>query len=399
MGKTPVERYDGATYTLSDVKTGTKSFEYMLSDYEYEHPRRGQFLEGKIVRIEEEAIYIDVGMKRDAVVSRNDIKTLDEKLLADLKKGDQLPVYVVQAPGDGDDLLVSISKGLEQEDWDRAERCFTSGETLELEAVGLNRGGLVVAFSSIKGFVPNSHIPEIRNIRNRELVEARKAELISTELPLNVIEVDRDCNRLILSAKVAQQEIILRRFQELTPEDVTKGVVVNIVPFGVFVDLNGITGLIHVSELSWHRVEHPSQEHTIGEEIEVMIIDVDPERERVSLSRKALMPNPWDSIDERYRIGDLVEGVITSIKNFGVFVRLATGLEGLIHVSEMDGNPQSTLTVAQTVLVRIVAIDPHRERISLSLSRVTAEEYLSWMMHHEQSEEKIVDSSVDENSF
>jgi small subunit ribosomal protein S1 len=111
------------------------------------------------------------------------------------------------------------------------------------------------------------------------------------------------------------------------------------------------------------------------------------------------MPNPWDSIDERYRIGDLVEGVITSIKNFGVFVRLATGLEGLIHVSEMDGNPQSTLTVAQTVLVRIVAIDPHRERISLSLSRVTAEEYLSWMMHHEQSEEKIVDSSVDENSF
>jgi small subunit ribosomal protein S1 len=399
MGKTPIERIEDSKHTRSVVKTGTKSFEYMLSDYEYEHPRKGQFLEGEIVRIEEEAIFIDVGAKHDAVVSRNDINNLDEELLANLERGDQLPVYVIQAPGEEDNLLVSISKGLEQEYWDRAERCFTSGETLSLEAVGLNRGGLVVSFGSINGFIPNSHIPEILNIRSQEQVEARKVDLIGKQLPLKVIEVGRDRNRLILSAKIARRDILLRRLRELNPGDVTKGVVVNIVNFGVFVDLNGITGLIHISELSWYNVKHPAEELSSGEEIEVMVIEVDHDRERVSLSRKALMPNPWDSVEERYSEGDLVEGVVTSIKNFGVFVRLSTGLEGLIHVSEMHGKPESTLSLGQTVLVRIVAIDPHRERISLSLKRVTAEEYLSWLMHNDPSEGNIVGSPVDENSF
>ena len=399
MEKIQVERSDDSTNTLSAEKTGRKRFEHMLSDYEYEPPRKGQFLEGEIVRIEEEAIFIDVGTKRDAVVSRNDINNLDEELLAHLESGDQLPVYVVHPPGDEGDLVVSISKGLEQEDWERAERCLTSGETLDLEAVDLNRVGLVVAFGSLNGFVPNSHIPGIRNVRSLEQAQARKVEKIGSQLPLKVIEVDRDHNGLVLSAKAAQREIRLRRLQELKPGDVLNGEVVNIVRYGAFVDLNGITGLIHVSELNWYRVKHPSEVLAQGEELELLIKDVDPDRERVSLSRKALMPNPWDSIEERYSQGDLVEGVVTFIKDFGVFVRLPVGLEGLIHVSEMNGKPEDTLTLGETVLVRIIAIDSRRERITLSLTRVTPDEHLTWQMHIDESREKIVESVGAKNSY
>ena len=174
---------------------------------------------------------------------------------------------------------------------------------------------------------------------------------------------------------------------------------VNIVRYGAFVDINGITGIIHASELNWYRVKHPSEVLAQGEELELLIKDVDPDRERVSLSRKALMPNPWDSIEERYSQGDLVEGVVTFIKDFGVFVRLPVGLEGLIHVSEMNGKPEDTLTLGETVLVRIIAIDSRRERITLSLTRVTPDEHLTWQMHIDESREKIVESVGDKNSY
>lgn len=380
MGNTNNESSVEVIDSLSKNKTGTNKFEHMLSDYEYERPSKGQFLEGEVVRIEDEAIFIDVGTKRDALVSRKDINNLDGELLAELKRGDQLPVYVIQAPGGEDELLVSISKGLEQEDWDRAENYLTTGETLVLEAVGVNRGGLIVDFGRITGFVPNSHIPEIKNIKSREQVGVRKMDKIGTRLPLNVIEVDRERNRLILSGKVAQREVRFHRLQELKRGDIVKGRVVNIVNFGAFIDLHGITGLAHISELSWHRLGHPSEIISIGDEIEVLIKEVDHDKERVSLSRKALMPNPWDSIMESHNEGDLVEGSVTSIQDYGVFLKLAEGVDGLIHVSEIDGNPEEKLTIGQRVLVRIIEIDPRRERISLSHTRVTEEERLSWLM-------------------
>jgi small subunit ribosomal protein S1 len=372
----------------------------MLSDYDYEHPRKGQFLEGEIIRIEEEAIFIDIGTKRDAVVSHQDFNNLDEEILTNLERGDQLPVYVVHAPKNGGDLMVSISKGLEQEDWKRAEKCLTSGVTLNLKVVDQNRGGLIVAFGRLHGFVPNSHIPGIQKVIGHEQqTKAHKEEKIGSLLPVNVIEVDRDHNRLILSAKAAQREMRLQRLQELKPGDVLKGKVVNIVNYGVFVDLNEINGLIHVSELNWHRVKHPSEVLDLGEEIEILIKDVDLDRERVSLSRKALMPNPWDSVKKRYCKGDLVEGVVTLMKDYGAFVALSEGLEGLIHVSEMDGKPEDTLTLGQTLLVRIIEIDSRRERIKLSLTQVTQDEHLSWLKQFDENRENIIERVGDENNY
>lgn len=398
MINAPNERNVDSTNTRSSAKTETMNIEHMLNGYEYEPPREGQFLEGEIIRIEEEAIFIDVGTKHDAVVSRSEMNDLDEEILARLESGDQLPVYVLHTPQDEGDLMVSISKGLEQEDWERAERCLANGEALDLEAVDLNRGGLVVAFGRIRGFVPNSHLSEVQNVRNQEqLVEARKEEKIGSQIYVKVIEVDRDNNRLILSAKAAQRETRLRRFRELKPGEVFKGEVVNVVNYGVFVDIDGIIGLIHISELDWQRVKHPSEVLAFGDEIDVLIKDIDLDRERVSLSRKALMASPWDSIEEHYCKGNLVEGIVVLMKDYGAFVRLPEGLDGLIHISEMDGKPEDTLTIGQKVLVRIIAIDSQQERISLSLTRVTQDEHLSWLMHDEPRE-NVVESLQDEYS-
>lgn len=368
-------------------KAATKKFEHMLGDYEYESPKEGQFIEGEIIRIEEESIFIDIGTKHDAIVSRNDLNNLNEDMRKDLEKGDQLNVYVVHTPRNEGDLMVSISKGLELEDWDRAERCQTSGEILNLEAVEVNRGGLIVAFDRLNGFVPNSHLPELKHVRNPNQAAARKAEKIGSHIPLRVIEVDQDKKRLILSAKAAQRAERIHRLREINPGDVLRGKVVNILDYGVFVDLGGITGLLHVSEFDWYRVNDPSEEIEFGEEIEVLIKDVDIERERISLSRKELLPNPWDSFDGRYSEGDLVDGIVSSLQDYGAFIRLPNSLEGLIHVSEMDGAPEELLSLGQTIPVRIIAIDLQRERISLSLTQVTQDERLSWVMNVEESRE------------
>lgn len=371
----------------SSRKGSTKKFEQMLGDYEYERPEEGQFVEGEIIRIEEESIFIDLGTKHDAIVSRNDLNKLNEDMLEDLEKGDHLNVYVVHTSRDEGGLMVSISKGLELEDWDRAERCRTSDEIVNLEVVDVNRGGVIVAFDRLNGFVPNSHLPELKHVRNPKQTAARKAEKIGSRIPLRIIEVDQDKKRLILSAKAAKQAERIHRIKEMNPGDVLRGKVVNTVDYGIFVDLDGITGLLHISEFDWYRVDDPSEEIEIGEEIEVLIKDVDVERERISLSRKELLPNPWDSFDGRFSEGDLVDGIVSSLQDYGAFVRLPNSLEGLIHVSEMDGAPEELLSLGQTIPVRIIAIDLQRERIGLSLTQVTQDERLSWVMNVEESRE------------
>jgi small subunit ribosomal protein S1 len=242
-----------------------------------------------------------------------------------------------------------------------------------LEVIDSNRGGLIVAFNRINGFVPNSHIPELQNFNSYNKVLAYKEEKIGLKIPVRIIEIDRDNNRLIFSVKAAQREIRRKRLRELNPGEVVKGKVVNIVNYGVFVELNGITGLIHISELDWLRVRHPSEVIELGEEIEVLIKDVDLDNERVRLSRRDLLPDPWETFEDHFYNGDIVEGVVTGLKEYGVFIRLPNNLEGLIHISEMNGNTINALSIGETISVRIVAIDSLRERISLSLKGVIQE--------------------------
>ncbi len=377
---------------LHSLEEEKASFAAMLDDYEYSMPERGRIVRGTIIRVADDVVFLDVGAKRDAIVPRDDLERLEPELVASLERGQELPVYILTSPeGDGD-LLVSINKGLEQEDWERAEQLMDEETTVELEVVGYNKGGLIVQFGQLQGFVPNSHVPDLRYGGGQTAAESRKARKMGEELLLKVLEVDQDRRRLILSAKAAHKEHRHRTLEELEVGSVVSGRVANIVKYGAFVDLGGgVSGLLHVSEMAWHRVDHPSEALSVGEEIDVQIQDVDVERERVSLSRKAVLPNPWDTVEERYNIGDLVEGRVTNVEDFGAFVEVQSGVVGLVHVSEIDvfGPAKITDVVHESdlVLVRIIDMEPAEERLSLSLRRVTPEEQIAWMQRQPAAQE------------
>jgi small subunit ribosomal protein S1 len=259
-----------------------------------------------------------------------------------------------------------------------------------LPIIDQNKGGLLVEFENLRGFVPNSHIPTLRRGTSHEKANEAKAKMIGDTIPLKVIEVNRKQRRLVFSARVAQKEQREKRLKELEVGDVITSRVVNVVDFGVFVDLDGVDGLVHKSEIAWDRVYDPSKHFKVGDQIEVKVVDVDVERERVSLSRKALLPNPWEELEEKYDVGDLVEGKVVSVLDFGAFVELPEGLQGLVHVSEIGyanmGDPESVVQEGDNVLVRILSVEPERERVSLSMRRVPVDDQLAWMMDEEDAE-------------
>jgi small subunit ribosomal protein S1 len=380
-----------------NAPTTSHSLKQMLSDYSPEQPKRGQLLEGVILHMDEGSILLDVGAKRDAIVPRRELERLSDEQLQDLDVGDQVPVFVLRTSAITESLLVSLEKGREKLDWDHAEEMLSKDEALELEVVDQNRGGLLVNFGRLHGFVPNSHIPGLREkTYNGEDLLSLKKGLIGTKMILKPIEVNRKTRRFILSGKNARREARLSVMRELDIGQIVKGRVVNIVDFGAFMDLGGVDGLIHISELAWKRVEHASDIVSLGDELEVMVKSVDIERERIGLSRKALLEGPWETIYDRYQIGSLVEGTISNICHFGIFVRFSEGIEGLVHKSELDiigpGVPQNMFKLGDPALVRIISIDPTKKQMSLSMKQVTYDEEVAWM---EQKEESI---STDEKS-
>jgi small subunit ribosomal protein S1 len=369
---------DISTLAGDNSKMKANTMEQLLDDYGSGRLKRGQVVNGEIIRVENEAVFVDVGSKRDAYVPRKDIDRLDDEFIANMNSGDLVPVEIDHVPvGDGD-LIASISKGLEQKDWEYAEECLKDGEVLSLEVVDWNRGGLLVEFGELGGFVPNSHLADLLLSSSREESEKRKEMKIGTKLSLKVIEVNREKNRLILSEKAVDHELRSQKLEELDVGQIVSCKVQNIVDYGVFVDLGGITGLIHVSELAWKRVKHPKDLYSFGDQVHAKVINVDVERERVKLSCKALMPNPWDTIEEQHQVGDWVEGYITGIKDYGAFVKLPSGFEGLIHISEIKNgaevSPHEFFRLNEEVRVRILHIDPELERISLSLTDVESDD-------------------------
>jgi small subunit ribosomal protein S1 len=248
----------------------------------------------------------------------------------------------------------------------------TEGKLVSLEVESYNRGGLLVRWMDVVGFVPASQLCD--GIRYGD--EGERLQDLSTRvessLTLKVIEVDATKNRLILSERAARhiEEPDLNVLDELNPGDVCHGRITNLCTFGAFVDLGGVEGLIHISELSWGRVSHPADVLQSGQEVEVYVLNVDRSQGRVGLSLKRLLPDPWNSVEERYQVGQVVEGEITNLVNFGAFVRLEEGLEGLIHASELGGPSGSgihSLREGDLVMVRINSIEGSRHRIGLSL--------------------------------
>jgi small subunit ribosomal protein S1 len=372
------------------------SFAELLDQYEPETLTQGQFIQGRLLQINRNVILADVDAKRTAVVPPTDLADLEEEELAELDVGDEVTLYVIRTPRGDEDLLVSLARGLEQKDWATAKEHLESEEPLELAVVGYNKGGLMVDFGHLQGFVPASHVPQLQNIHDHRALISRKGEMVGEKLLLKVIEVDRQRRRLILSAKKAQKEVRQQRLLELKlmEGETIQGRITNLVGFGAFVDLDGIEGLVHVSEIAWQHVDNPADFLALGEEIEVLIQSVETDRERVSLSRKALLPSPWAEFDRKHNEGDLVEGVVTSVVDFGAFALVSDDIEGLIHVSEMYGahdfSPQDLLSPGDTVLARIIDIQPDRQRLGLSQRRVTEEEELQWIWRRQQTTQAAV---------
>ncbi|MCO5196095.1 MAG: S1 RNA-binding domain-containing protein [Anaerolineae bacterium] len=378
-----VQQVKTTNQPTSPTQPSDERFETLLNAHEPELLRRGEIVEGTILVLDDNLVILDVGAKRDAIVPPQELAEVDDHFLDELETGDVVPVYVTHTPVNNQELLVSLEKGQREQDWQRAEECFNDQSLMELEVVGHNKGGILVQFGRLEGFVPNSHIPMLKNTHDRREYTHKKAKLVGSLLPVQIIELDRNRQRIIMSAAKAYEEQQKKQLETLAIGQVITGQIVNLVKYGAFINFGVLTGLLHISEITWHHIDHPSAKLTVDDEIEVMVIDIDVERKRVSLSRKQLLPDPWEQFAAEYTVGDLIDGVVTSITDFGAFVRFDAGVEGLIHVSEMplyvSGKPGDLLQLNERVLTRIVSIQPEQQRIGLSMRRVAAAEEIKWL--------------------
>ncbi len=258
--------------------------------FERVQPHRGEVLEATILSIGDNDMVVDLDGKRDGIITPKDLDLVDETYLSELVVGDTIPVLVMKESARHEGVAVSLKKGLEQQDWLRAEDYLSSEEVFEAEVIDVNRGGVLVEFGRLRGFVPNSHLTSVPSGMQRDRFREAKEELVGKDLFLTVIEVNQRRRRLILSERAASRQKREKLLQELAEGDIRTGIVRNVVDFGAFVDLGGVDGLIHISELDWDYVEHPSKVLSVGDEVEVYVLSVDRERQRIGLSRKRVIP-------------------------------------------------------------------------------------------------------------
>ncbi len=367
-----------------------EELEKLLDQHDYELPQVGDIRTGHIISITQQGVMVDLGVKRDGIVPQSDVQKLSDEERAALQANDEIAVYVVNTE-EADSLVVSIHLAKLNQDWIDAEALLGSGDIVELEIGGYNKGGAIVPFGRLRGFIPASHLTELSPGMNDRKRQQRLAKLRTQKLPLKVIEVDRRRRRLVFSQKDAQKEWEEKRKQELIDSlsvgDVLTGSVSGMRDFGAFVDIGGADGLVHISELAWHRVEHPRDVVKVGDEFEVYVLSLDKQEQRISLSRKKLLPNPWETVEERYTMNQLVEGTITRIVDYGAFAEVEPGIEGLLHLSQLSrGNVDRADDVVkenETHLLRVVSIDRRRQRMGLSLKAVTTMEQIEWMAQRE----------------
>ena len=356
--------------------------------YAYKSLKHGQILDGTVVSASPTEILIDVGSKSEGVVRGRELEQMDEEFLANLSEGSEVLVYVVRPEDRQGNIVLSLARAQQEQDWRESERLLESREFFERKIIGCNRGGLIVEMGQVRGFAPASQLAiEYHDERPTRTEGANRwAHLVGKRLLFKVIELDRQRNRLILSERLAmrdwrrQQKVQL--LEELHKGDIRKGVVTSLTNFGAFVDLGGADGLIHLSELSWGQIRHPSEVLKVGQEVEVYVLKMDRKRKRIGLSLRQLQPEPWTVVHENYAVGQLLEGTITNLTDFGAFARIGPGIEGLIHISELADHrvthPREVVKPRETLTLRIIRIDPQRRRMALSLKQVPEDGYVEF---------------------
>ncbi|MCI6548541.1 MAG: 30S ribosomal protein S1 [Coriobacteriaceae bacterium] len=327
----------------------------------------GDLVTGTVVKIERDEVLLDIGYKSEGVIPARELsirKDVDPSDVVSL--GDQIEAHVLQKEDKEGRLVLSKKRAEYERAWNRVEEKFNSGETVEGEVIEVVKGGLILDIG-LRGFLPASLV-DLRRVKDLNAY-------LGTRIEARVIEMDRNRNNVVLSRRVVLEEARKAERQEilskLKPGMRLKGTVSSIVDFGAFVDLGGIDGLVHISELSWNHVNHPSEVVKVGQEVEVQVLDVDLSRERISLGLKQTTEDPWRTLVKKYPVGAIVEGKATKLVTFGAFVDLGEGVEGLVHISEMAKShvdaPSQVCQVSDTVQVKVMEIDLDRRRISLSM--------------------------------
>jgi len=347
-------------------------------------PQPGEIRTGVIASISPNQILVSVGAKSEGVITGRELEAIDTAERATLQVGQEILVFVLSSEDDRGNVILSFTRAQEQKGWAEVEQLLEASGSFEGTVDGFNKGGLIVPIYGLRGFVPASQLGISRRMTvTGDTPDARYAKMIGEPITVRVVEVDRNRRRLILSERAAstetRQSIKERVIESLEVGKVYAGKVTSVADFGAFVNVNGADGLVHLSEISWERVTHPSEVLEVGQEVQVKVINIDHEKKRIGLSIRALENDPWQRKVEKFKVGQLVEGVITRLTKFGAFARLEGDLEGLIHISEISEtrieHPKEKLHDGEVLTLRIIRIDPDQRRIGLSLRKVDSGAY------------------------
>ena len=385
--------------------------------------RRGDVVEGVVMRADLDGIFVNIGHKAEGVVPPAEMRSMEPEELHGLQVGDQIITLVIRPETADRAAILSVDRAVGEQGWRVLEKAMEAAEGIEGTIVGFNRGGAIVEAEGVQGFVPMSQLVSVPREHFREMQEAAEAaqargarpemssdrseaetdeatetteasveaetprkdplaDEIGRVLQLRVLEVNRGRNRAIFSERQALQELRdeqkARLIKELTEGETRRGRVTGISSFRAFVDLGGADGLVHISELSWDSVGSPEEVVKLGQELDVYVLRVDAENKKIALSLRRLQPEPWDTINERYQVGDLVDAKVTKLTNFGAFARVEGAVEGLIHISELTArmvtHPREVVREGDEVKVKILRIEPERRRLGLSLKQAGEEE-------------------------
>ena len=367
-------------------------------------PKQGEIRTGVIASLGENEILVSIGTKSEGVISGKEKEQIPAETFASFQVGQEIPVYVLNPEDPSGNLVLSYMRAREEKDWLDAETMKASGDAFDGSVIGYNKGGLIVPLGLLRGFVPASQVSVMRRVEENETVDIRWSKMVGEPIKVVVIEVDRARHRLILSERSALQEtretIKDRLLDELHEGAIKTGRVTSLAEFGAFVNIDGADGLVHLSEISWERIEHPNEVLKVGQEVRVKVIAVDQERKRIGLSIRQLQPDPWTVKVSSLKEGQLVEGTITHLTKFGAFARLDEDLEGLIHISELSdqriNHPKEVVKEGDVVTLRVIKVDPERRRIGLSLRKVDSMAYANMDYEMMLSGEVNTDSTLAE---
>jgi small subunit ribosomal protein S1 len=361
----PIRALDGPEYIEVDGE--------MIPNYDLTMPtfEEGDVVTGRVVRIDKDEVLVDIGYKSEGVIPSNELSIRKSVNPADeVEMHEMVDALVLQKEDQEGRLILSKKRARFERAWKKIEEAAANSEIVTGRVIEVVKGGLILDLG-VRGFLPASLV-DIRRVQDLD-------EFMGQELECKVIELNRSRNNVVLSRRAViedeRKEVRQKILDELQPGAVVEGVISNIVDFGAFVDLEGIDGLIHISELSWTHVNHPSEVLAIGDTVEVKVLDIDRDRQRISLGLKQTQADPWQSVVEAYQVGDVVAGKVTKVVTFGAFVEIHAGVEGLVHISELAEhhveNPREVVAPDQDVAVRIIEIDGERRRLSLSLKRAS----------------------------